>query len=97
VPGIKVVTDSACDLPTGLLVEHNIDVVPVGLQLGDAGPEELVGITSDEFWHRVCSGAAVPTTSAPSPRAFAKAFLRARDEGFGGVCCVTASSTLAAN
>jgi DegV family protein with EDD domain len=91
------VTDGACDLPVRLLVEHNVDVVPVELHFGDDGPGGILGITSEEFWCRVRTDAAVPTTSAPSPGAFARAFLRARDQGFAGVCCVTASSTLAAN
>ena len=39
---------------------------------------------------------AIAKTAAPSPGVFTQAFLRARDEGFNGVCCVTVSSSLSA-
>ena len=37
--GIRVVTDSACDLPQALADEHGIEIVPLTIRFGD---EELV-------------------------------------------------------
>ena len=36
---VKIVTDSACDLPEQLVAELGIDVVPLKIRFG---PEELV-------------------------------------------------------
>jgi DegV family protein with EDD domain len=94
VAGIKVVTDSVSDIPPYLLARYNIDVVPLDVRLGTEGPKELIGITPEEFWRRVRATGAFTETSAPSPGAFIQAFLRARDEGFNGVCCVTFSSAM---
>jgi DegV family protein with EDD domain len=93
VAGIKVVTDSMSDIPSDLLVALNIDVVPLDVRLGT---EDLTRATPEEFWRRVRATGAVAKTAAPSPGAFTQAFLRARDEGFSGVCCVTVSSLLSA-
>ena len=92
--GVKVVTDSVSDIPRDLLAEYDIDVVPLDVRLGTEPQEELIGATPEEFWRRVRATGAMAETSAPSPGAFAQAFLRARDDGFGGVCCVTFSSEL---
>ncbi len=91
--GIKVVTDSMSDIPSDLLVAFNIDVVPLDVRLGT---EDLTRATPEEFWRRARATGAIAKTSAPSPGAFTQAFLRARDEGFSGVCCVTVSSSLSA-
>jgi len=93
VAGIKVVTDSMSDIPSDLLVAFNIDVVPLDVRLGT---EDLTRATPEEFWRRVRATGAIAKTAAPSPGAFTQAFLRARDEGFNGVCCVTVSSSLSA-
>lgn len=92
--GIKLVTDSASDIPGDLLAEYGIDSVPLDVRLGTEGPEALAGIGPEEFWRRVRASGAIPETSAPSPGAFTQAFHRARDEGYGAVCCVTLSSSL---
>jgi fatty acid kinase fatty acid binding subunit len=91
VTGIKVVTDNMSDIPSDLLVALNIDVVRLDVRLGT---EDLTRATPKDFWCRVRATSDMATTSAPSPGAFAQAFLRARDEGFEGVCCVTVSSSL---
>jgi DegV family protein with EDD domain len=93
VAGIKVVTDSMSDIPSDLLVAFNIDVVPLDVRLGT---EDLTRATPEEFWRRVRATGAIAKTAAPSPGAFTQAFLRARDEGSSGVCCVTVSSSLSA-
>jgi DegV family protein with EDD domain len=94
VAGVKVVTDNVSDIPGDLLAQYGIEVVPLDVRLGTGTPEELGGITAEEFWRRVRATGAMAETSAPSPGAFAQAFLRARDDGFDGVCCVTFSSEL---
>jgi DegV family protein with EDD domain len=95
-PGIRVVTDSACDLPDQLLAELGIGLVPLSIRFG---AEELVDrheLTTKEFWARCSSAPELPETSAPSPGAFEQAFRRMADEGASGVVCVNLSSKLSA-
>ena len=79
--GVKVVTDNVSDIPGDLLAQYGIEVVPLDVRLGAGTPEDLGGITAEEFWRRVRATGAMAETSAPSPGAFAQAFLRARDDG----------------
>lgn len=94
--GIRVVTDSACDLPQALADEHQIEIVPLTIRFGD---EELVDrrdLSPKEFWARSAGSPVLPETAAPSAGAFEDAFRRAASEGADGVVCVTLSSALSA-
>lgn len=93
---IRVVTDSACDLPAALAEEHGIDIVPLTIRFGD---EELVDrrdLSPKEFWARVDSSPVLPETAAPSPGAFEEAYRRAAADGCPGVVACTLSSALSA-
>jgi fatty acid kinase fatty acid binding subunit len=95
-PGIYVVTDSACDLTPEMADERNVRVVPLTIRFGD---EELIDrqeLSTKEFWDRVITGPHMPETAAPSPGAFQQAFLDAAEAGADGVVCVNLSSGLSA-
>jgi DegV family protein with EDD domain len=96
VPGIRVVTDSACDLPPAIAEELAIDIVPLTIRFGN---EELVDrrdLSPKEFWAKVAGSPVLPETAAPSPGAFEEAFRKASAEGADGVVCVTLSGELSA-
>ncbi len=92
--GIRVVTDSAGDIPTRLAQEHDIRIVPLDVRLGDWGPDEMRLIEPAEFWRRCAMTTALPETSAPSPGAFAESFTQAADDGCTSVVCLTLSAGL---
>lgn len=94
--GIRVIADSACDLPASLAAEHGIRTVPLDVRLGEWGPDEMRAIEPAEFWRRCAMTSALPETSAPSPGAFAESFVQAAEEGCSGVVCLTLSSALSA-
>jgi DegV family protein with EDD domain len=96
VPGIRVVTDSASDLPQAMAAELGIDIVPLTIRFGN---EELVDrrdLSPKEFWARVASSPILPETAAPAPGEFEAAFRRAKADGADGVVCVTLSGALSA-
>ena len=93
---IRVVTDSAGDLPAVLVAQHDIRIVPLDVRLGDWGPEEMRLIEPAEFWRRCAMTTSLPETSAPSPGAFAESFGQAADDGCDGAICLTLSSALSA-
>jgi DegV family protein with EDD domain len=92
--GIRVVTDSACDLPASEQADHQIVVVPLDVRLGDLGPEKTRDLSPEDFWAQCAKTTSLPETSAPSPGAFRDAFAAAADDGCTGVVCVTISSDL---
>jgi DegV family protein with EDD domain len=94
--GIRVVTDSACDLPPDMAAELGIDIVPLTIRFGN---EELVDrrdLSAKEFWARVAGSPVLPETAAPSPGAFEEAYRKAAADGAEGVVCVTLSGGLSA-
>ncbi|MGH9300807.1 MAG: DegV family protein [Acidimicrobiales bacterium] len=93
-PGIQVLTDSACDLPDALIDQHGIDVVPLTIRFGDEEFVDRADLTPTQFWAKCASSPAHPETAAPSPGAFQERFLAASDAGREGVICINLSSSL---
>ena len=94
--GIRVVTDSACDLPPDMADELGIEIVPLTIRFGNDELVDRKELSAKEFWARVKTSPILPETAAPSPGAFEEAFRRAADAGADGVICITLSSGLSA-
>jgi DegV family protein with EDD domain len=93
---VRVVTDSACDLPDGLIENLAIEVVPLTIRFGH---EELVDrkeLSTEEFWRRLAQSNVLPETSAPSAGAFEETFRRLAGDGATGIVCINLSSKLSA-
>jgi DegV family protein with EDD domain len=71
---VKIVTDSAADLPLDLAQELGITIVPVYLRFGDKVYRDGVDIGPDEFYARLMASPVLPSTSAPSAGDFAQAY-----------------------
>jgi len=95
-PAIRIVTDSACDLPDATAAEHNIDIVPLTIRFGDTEFVDRSDLTVKEFWAKTKESKALPETAAPSPGAFEETFRAAAAQGASGVVCVCLSSELSA-
>lgn len=91
-PGVHIVTDSACDLTDQLVKEHGVIVVPLTIRFGSEELEDRRQLTPAEFWDRCRGKGALPETSAPSPGAFQAAYRQAADEGADSILCLTISS-----
>jgi DegV family protein with EDD domain len=94
--GVRVVTDSACDLPDELVAKFDIEIVPLTIRFGS---DELVDrheLSTDEFWRRLGESPVLPETSAPSAGAFEKTFRGLADGGADGIICINLSSKLSA-
>ena len=93
---VRVVTDSACDLPQELIDEHEIVVVPLTIRFGT---EELVDreeLSTAQFWQRLRESDVLPETAAPSAGAFEKAFRDLIGQDASGIICINLSSRLSA-
>jgi DegV family protein with EDD domain len=94
--GVRVVTDSACDLTDELASSSAIIVVPLSIRFGSEELQDRQDISPTEFWRRCKESSTLPETAAPSPGAFHAAFTQAVEEGAEGVLCLTLSSGVSA-
>ncbi|HUY64829.1 MAG TPA: DegV family protein [Acidimicrobiales bacterium] len=95
-PGIHVITDSACDMTPQMAEERGVRVVPLTIRFGDEEFIDREELSTKEFWDRVTTGTAMPETAAPSPGAFQAAYLAAAEAGADAVACITLSSGVSA-
>ena len=93
---VRVVADSACDLPDELVAELGITIVPLSIRFGAEEFVDRKDLSAQEFWHRVAASPVLPETAAPSPGSFEAAFRDAATAGCTGVVCVCLSSALSA-
>ncbi|MSQ25385.1 MAG: DegV family protein [Dehalococcoidia bacterium] len=77
---LRIVTDSTCDLPPDLLRDLNVTVVPCNLHFGTDVLRDSVDITPPQFYQRLASAKALPTTSQPSVGLFLETYRRLAGE-----------------
>ena len=91
---IALVTDSTCDILTGLLKEYGIIVVPLFVVWGDEALRDRVDIQPEAFYRRLRTDPNFPTTTQPAPGDFLKAYQAAKRDGAEEVVVITVSSPL---
>ncbi|MFN8034765.1 MAG: DegV family protein [Acidimicrobiia bacterium] len=94
--GVRVVTDSACDLPEDLAEELAIEIVPLSIRFGDKEFVDRVELTNTEFWARMRDADTLPETAAPSAGAFEERFRMLADSGADAIVCINLASKLSA-
>jgi DegV family protein with EDD domain len=93
---VRIVTDSAADLPADEVARLEVEVVPLSIRFGADEFTDGVDLSVSEFYERLASSADLPETSAPSPGAFEAAFRRQAEAGADSVVCINLSSGLSA-
>jgi DegV family protein with EDD domain len=93
---VRIVTDSACDLPESICGELGIEVVPLTIRFGEREFVDRKELSTDAFWRELAASSVLPETAAPSVGAFEEAFRRLSDEGADGIVCINLSARLSA-
>ena len=93
---IRVVTDSACDIPEEIARRLSIDIVSLTIRFGDEEFIDRVDLSPEAFWAKCKASKTLPETAAPSPGAFHDAYERAQADGCDGVIVLTLSALLSA-
>jgi DegV family protein with EDD domain len=96
VGNVRIVTDSASDLPPELVERHGITVVPLTVRFGSDEYKEGVELSTEEFWRKLRSSAEAPSTAAPSAGDFQAAYQKLVDEGADGIVSIHLSASLSA-
>lgn len=92
---IKVVMDSAGNLPAKWLEKLDIRIVPINIHFGSQHYREGVDIDPPTFYRRVSEERLMPQTAQPSPYQFAEAYRQvARETGATEIISVNVTSQL---
>ena len=70
----RIVTDSLSDITSSMAEKYNITVVPLTVLFGHESYLDRVTIKADEFYRRLVQGPVWPTTTQPTPAAFADVY-----------------------
>jgi fatty acid kinase fatty acid binding subunit len=93
---VRIVTDSAADLPTDEAARLAVEVVPLSIRFGSEEFTDGVDLSVTEFYKKLATSETLPETSAPAPGAFEAAFRRQADAGADAVVCINLSEGLSA-
>ena len=93
---VRIITDSACDIPQDIADRLGIVIVPLSIRFGSDEYTDRADLSAEEFWAKCKASTTLPETAAPSPGLFQQAFEAAQAEGCEGVVCITLSSDLSA-
>ena len=93
---VRIVTDSACDLPDEVASEFGIEIVPLTIRFGDDEFVDRQDLTPKEFWARCAASPVLPSTAAPAPGQFEAVYRRLAADGATGIVVVSLASGLSA-
>ena len=90
---IRIITDSASDIPNNDKVPANLTILPLTIRFGEEEFQDGVTITNKEFYDKLTGGDILPKTSQVTPFAFEEEIQKALDNG-EKVIIITLSSGL---
>lgn len=77
---VKIITDSLADITSDLANELGVTVVPLTVLFGHEAFLDRVTMTTEEFYHRLTTDSVWPTTTQPTPAAFAEIYEKLSQE-----------------
>ena len=89
---IKVITDTAADLPIEIIKDNNIEIIPHIVSFEDKAFHLGKDISFDEYYKILESIEEIPTTAAPDPASFYEVFEKfVNKQKYDYVFCLTVS------
>jgi DegV family protein with EDD domain len=93
---IRIVTDSTCDLPTEIIEEYGIAVIPVLIHMGSQDYRDGIDLSRAQFYKQLPGLRPSPTTAAPGPQAFRQTYEQLAAEGATEILSIHISHKLSA-
>jgi len=81
---VKILADSACDLPKNYYHENNVTLLPMIVHINDEEYEDVKGIDPKEVYDAIRSGI-VPKTAQVSPQLFEEVFTKMAENKEEGI------------
>ena len=93
---VRIVTDSACDLPQDVADELGIEIVPLTIRIDGKEYTDRSDLSVAEFWAKCAASPTLPETAAPSPGQFEQTYRRLQADGATSVVTISLSGALSA-
>lgn len=90
---IKIMTDSACDIPKDLEAQLNIKILCFPITVGDQGYIERVDFTNEEFYNILMTSPKIPVTSQITQMQFVQEYSNILAEGYTELIYVPINGT----
>lgn len=91
-PRIAVVVDSTVGMSPEYAAEHNVQVVPLSIQMQGQSLRDGVDITTERFYELLPNCSPLPTTSQPAAGDFMRVYSSLASDGYDGIVSVHLSS-----
>jgi DegV family protein with EDD domain len=73
---LKIVMDSACEIPEEWQSKFDVAVIPINIQFGNKTYKQGIDLSNDDFYHLAESTGVIPKTSQPTPQQFVEFYNR---------------------
>ncbi len=93
---VRIVTDSACDLPQAVADEFDIEIVPLTIRIDGNEYVDRQDLTVAEFWAKCAASPTLPETAAPAPGQFEQTYRTLATDGASSVVTISLSGALSA-
>ena len=93
---VRIVTDSACDLPQTVADELAIEIVPLTIRIDGNEYVDRQDLTVEEFWTKCAASPTLPETAAPAPGQFEHTYRQLAADGASSVVTISLSGALSA-
>jgi len=93
---VRIVTDSACDLPQTVADELGIEIVPLTIRIDGKEYTDRSDLSVAEFWAKCAASPTLPETAAPSPGQFEQTYRRLHGDGATSIVTISLSGALSA-
>jgi DegV family protein with EDD domain len=78
---LRIVMDSAGDIPKNWLSEFGIEVIPINIHFGERTFFQGVDLSNEEFYQLVDESGTIPKTSQPTPHQFSEFYRKIANLG----------------
>ncbi|MEY2523732.1 MAG: fatty acid kinase fatty acid binding subunit [Ilumatobacteraceae bacterium] len=93
---VRIVTDSACDLPQTVADQLAIEIVPLTIRIDGNEYIDRKDLSVDEFWAKCAASPTLPETAAPAPGQFENTYRQLAADGASSVVTISLSGALSA-
>ena len=93
---ISIITDTDSSLPLDIAQQYDITQIPITIHFGESTYTTGVDINDAVLFEIIDQANKLPTTSAPPPGVFERAFQNAFNNGYDSVICICVSSRVSA-
>jgi DegV family protein with EDD domain len=73
---LKIVMDSAGEIPEEWRLEYDVEVIPVNIQFENKTYQQGIDLSNDDFYRLAKSSRVIPKTSQPTPQQFIEFYKR---------------------